>query len=85
MEGGKVLKKKSNKWTREMKVNINGNAKGLAEQELGRRIKMLDLEACFSQYGADSPREAIRCQERGGEYWWRVGGGMVEHNEGRKR
>ena len=44
MEGGKVLKKKRSNGTRKMEVNINEKEKGLADQELWRRIKMLDLE-----------------------------------------
>ena len=44
MEGGKVLKKKSSKGTRKMKVNICEKQKRLVDQELGRRIKTLDLE-----------------------------------------
>ena len=44
MESGKVLKKRSSKGARCMKVLISGREKEMAEQELGRRIKMLEFE-----------------------------------------
>ena len=44
MESGKLLKKRSSKGVRKMKVVINGKEREVADRESGRRIKMLDLE-----------------------------------------